>query len=178
VGLSKVKEINVGSNLVPALVSGRVDAILGGYWNYEAIQLAQLHKDPRVIHMNQVGVPTYDELVLVVRESTLVNHIEFVRRFVQALGRGYQSVRGDPSAAVKSLLKANPSLDSRLQSASVRATLPAFFPSGASRGKPWGWQDPSQWAAYGRWMRANHLISKPEAVDGASTNEVLAGQGI
>ena len=175
---SSVKETNVGSNLVPALLSGRVNAILGGYWNYEAIQLGQLRKRPRVIRMSQVGVPTYDELVLVVRESTLVNHIDFVRRFVQALARGYESVRQDPSAGVKSLLRANPSLNSRLQNASVRATLPAFFPSGADKSKPWGWEDPGQWAAYGRWMMANHLISKPEAFDGASTNEVLSGQGI
>jgi putative hydroxymethylpyrimidine transport system substrate-binding protein len=173
-----VKETNVGSNLVPALLSGRVNAILGGYWNYEAIQLGQLHKRPRVIRMDQVGVPTYDELVLVVRESTLVNHIDFVRRFVQALARGYESVRSDPQAGVQSLLAANPSLNSRLQNASVRATLPAFFPSGADKGKPFGWEDPGQWGAYGRWMMANHLISKPEAFDGASTNEVLAGQGV
>jgi putative hydroxymethylpyrimidine transport system substrate-binding protein len=175
VPVSSVKEVNVESDLVSTLLSGRVDAILGGYWNYEAIQLAQLRKHPRVIRMNQVGVPSYDELVLVVRESTLVNHIDFVRRFVQALARGYESVRRDPSAAVKSLLAANPSLNARLQNASVRATLPAYFPPG---GKPWGWEDPAQWTAYGRWMMANHLISKPQAVDGASTNEVLAGQGI
>jgi putative hydroxymethylpyrimidine transport system substrate-binding protein len=175
---SSVKETNVGSNLVPALLSGRVNAILGGYWNYEAIQLGQLRKRPHVIRMNQVGVPTYDELVLVVRESTLVNHIDFVRRFVQALARGYESVRSDPQAAVQSLLSANPSLNSRLQNAAVRATLPAFFPSGADQNKPFGWEDPGQWAAYGRWMMANHLISKPEAFDGASTNEVLPGQGV
>src|SRR5581483_8901607 len=59
-----VKEINVGSDLVPALLSGRVDAILGGYWNYEAIQLAQLKKRPHVLRMDKVGVPTYDELVV------------------------------------------------------------------------------------------------------------------
>ncbi len=175
---SSVKEINVGANLVSALLSGKVDAILGGYWNYEAIQLEQLHRRTHVIRTNQVGVPTYDELVLAVRESTLVNHIDFVRRFVQALGRGYESVRQDPSAGVKSLLAANSSLDSRLQTASVKATLPAFFPSGADSSKPWGWLDQGQWSAYGRWMLANHLISKPTAADGASTNEVLAGQGI
>ena len=48
------------------MLSGRVDATLGAYWNYEAIQLAQLHKHPNVIRMEQVGVPTYDELVVVV----------------------------------------------------------------------------------------------------------------
>ena len=36
---STVKEVNVGFNLVPAMLSGKVAATLGGYWNYEAIQL-------------------------------------------------------------------------------------------------------------------------------------------
>ncbi len=93
---SSVKEINVGANLVPAMLSGRVDATLGSYWNYEAIELAQLHKHPNVIHMQDVGVPTYDELVVVVRKNTIVNHPDVVRRFVQALARGYESARRIP----------------------------------------------------------------------------------
>ena len=173
---SSVQEINVGDNLVPAMLSGRVDATLGSFWNYEAIQLTQLHKRPNVIHMEQVGVPTYNELVVVVRKNTIVNHPDLVRRFVQALARGYESVRRDPQAAVANLVKASPGLDQKLQLASVQATLPAFFPSNASN--PWGWQDPTQWTAYGDWMLKNHLISNPNAVLDASTNELLAGQGL
>jgi putative hydroxymethylpyrimidine transport system substrate-binding protein len=173
---SSVKEINVGDNLVPAMLSGRVDATLGSFWNYEAIQLAQLHKHPNVIHMEDVGVPTYDELVVVVRKSTIVNHPDVVRRFVQALARGYESSRRNPPAAVANLVHASPGLDPKLQLASVRATLPAFFPSNPS--DPWGWQDPAQWNAYGQWMLTNHLISVPNAVLDASTNELLAGQGL
>ena len=37
---ASVHEVNVGFNLVPAMLSGKVDATLGGFWNYEAIQLA------------------------------------------------------------------------------------------------------------------------------------------
>ena len=170
-----VKEINVGSNLVPALLSGRVDAALGAYWNYEAIQLAQLKKRPNVIRMDQVGVPTYDELVVVVRKSTLSTKSDELRRFVQALARGYQSVRSDPQQAVQNLVRLNSGLDPKFQLASVRATLPVFFPSSA--GQPWGWQDPTQWNAYGEWMLTHHLISNPAAVTDASTNELLAGQG-
>jgi len=173
---SSVREINVGDNLVPAMLSGRVDATLGGFWNYEAIQLAQLRKRPNVIHMEQVGVPTYNELVVVVRKDTIVNHPDVVRRFVQALARGYEAVRRNPPAAVANLVKASSGLDPKLQLASVRATLPAFFPSNPS--DPWGWQDPKQWTAYGQWMLENHLISNPNAVLDASTNELLAGQGI
>jgi putative hydroxymethylpyrimidine transport system substrate-binding protein len=173
---SSVKEINVGANLVPAMLAGRVDATLGSFWNYEAIQLAMLKKHPNVIHMEQVGVPDYDELVVVVRKDTIVSHPDVVRRFVQALARGYEAVRRDPEGAVTNLVKASPGLDPKLQLASVNATLPAFFPSNPT--DPWGWQDPKQWTAYGQWMLKNHLISDPNAVLDASTNELLAGQGI
>jgi putative hydroxymethylpyrimidine transport system substrate-binding protein len=175
VPVGSVKEINVGSNLVPALLSGRVDAVLGAYWNYEAIQLAQMHKRTNVIRVDHVGVPSYDELVIVVRRSTITNRPDVIRRFVQALGRGYEATRQDPSSAVQDLVKASSGLDQKLQLASVRATLPAFFPAGAH---PWGWQDPTQWNAYGQWMLNHHLISTPAAIADASTNELLAGQGV
>jgi putative hydroxymethylpyrimidine transport system substrate-binding protein len=171
-----VKEVNVGANLVPALLSGKVAAILGGYWNYEAIQLTLLKKHPSVIRVQSVGVPTYDELVIAVRESTLAHKPDLIRRFVQALGRGYESVRADPGAATTNLLRANPGLDPRLQSTAVLATLPVFFPADATR--PWGWQDQTQWNAYGQWMLSHHLISHPIAVVDASTNEELSGQGL
>ncbi len=175
VPVSSVKETNVGFNLVPAMISGKVDATLGGYWNYEAIQLTQRGKHPNVIRMEQVGVPNYDELVLVVRKATLVDQTSLVRRFVQAMARGYQAARSDPQAAVNTLIKANPGLDPKLQLASVRATLPVFFPTG---NHPWGYQNPTEWNAYGEWMLSHHLIANPNAVLAASTNELLAGQGI
>ncbi|MBV8430751.1 MAG: hypothetical protein JO244_06295, partial [Solirubrobacterales bacterium] len=112
----------------------------------------------------------------VVRRSTLQDEPGLIRRLVQAMARGYESVRSDPAAAVTNLVKANPSLDANFQTAAVQATLPAFFPSAA--GQPWGYQNPVEWNSYGQWMLANHLISSPAAVAAASTNEELAGQGL
>lgn len=170
-----VREVNVGEGLVPAMISKRVNATLGAYWNYEAIQLRQLHKHPNVIHMEQAGVPNYNELVLVVRKATIVDHPALIRRFVQAVARGYEATRSDPARAVDQLMSANPGLDRSLQMASVRATLSSFFPPG---NHPWGWQDPTQWNTFGTWMMRNHLIQNPNAIINASTNELLAGQGI
>jgi ABC-type nitrate/sulfonate/bicarbonate transport system substrate-binding protein len=106
----------------------------------------------------------------------LTNSSDKIRQFVQALGRGYEAVRSDPANGVANLVKANPGLDPKFQAAAVSATLSAFFPAKAS--EPWGWQDTSQWNAYGQWMLSNHLITNPNAVVAASTNEVLAGQGV
>ncbi len=170
-----VTEDDVGENLVPAMLSGRVDATIGGYWNYEALELRQDGRKVNVIHVEDAGVPDYDELVLAVREDEIANDGDELRRFVQALGRGYAAVRADPAAGVKALLAANPSLSSKLQTASVTATLPSFFPSGA--GQPWGWQDQAQWNAFGDWMVREHLLSHPSVVADASTNQMLAGQG-
>ena len=133
---NSVKEVNVGQDLVPAMLSGRVDATIGAYWNVEALQLQRMGKHPNVVHMEQVGIPTYDELVLVVRTATLTQRPDVVRRFVQALARGYESARRDPAAAAHNLPGVNP----KLALASVRATLPAFFP--ADPAQPWGYQNP------------------------------------
>jgi putative hydroxymethylpyrimidine transport system substrate-binding protein len=170
----KVKETNVGFDLVPVMVSGKVDATLGAYWNVEAIQLAREHKRPRIIRMEQVGVPTYDELVLVARRNTLAERGDDVRAFVQALARGYAAAQADPSAATDALVKAAPDLDKGFALASVRASLPAFRPP---TGKPFGWQDPAQWSAYGDWMLSQHLLDRQPHAASALTNEFLAGQG-
>jgi putative hydroxymethylpyrimidine transport system substrate-binding protein len=175
---STVQEANVGFNLVPAMLSGKVAATLGGFWNYEAIQLQQMHKHPVVIPVDRAGVPTYDELVLVVREDEAGSRGQDLRAFLQALTRGEQQARANPAAAAALIVKANPSAEQKLQLASIEATLPAMLP--AQRSEPYGWQDPSAWAAFGHWMLLHGLVhSDPNAAAlPPFTNEFLPGQGI
>jgi putative hydroxymethylpyrimidine transport system substrate-binding protein len=165
-----VKTTSVGFNLVPAMLSGRVDATLGGYWNYEGVQLQRDHKKPTIIPVDKAGVPTYDELVLVARQSTLATHGAIIRRFVQALARGYESARRDPSAAAATI----PSQDHSLQVASVKKTLPAFFPAAS---QPFGWMSPAAWHTFGEWMFHSNLLSHDPHAESAITDEFLAGQG-
>ncbi len=175
---STVTESNVGFNLVGSMLSGKVAATLGGYWNYEAIQLEQMKRKPVVIPIDKAGVPTYDELVLVVREDEAGTRGQDLRAFLQALTQGERQARANPAAAAALIVKANPSAQAKLQVASIAATLPATLPADPS--KPYGWQDPTAWAAFGRWMLSHGLVrSNPNA--GALppfTNEFLPGQGI
>jgi putative hydroxymethylpyrimidine transport system substrate-binding protein len=175
---SAVQEANVGFNLVPAMLSGKVAATLGGFWNYEALQLRQMRRRPVVIAVDQAGVPTYDELVLVVREDEAGARGQDLRAFLQALTRGEQQARANPAATAALIVKANPSAEAKLQLASIEATLPATLPG--ERSKPYGWQDPSAWAAFGSWMFSHHLIHSNPNTAGLPpfTNEFLPGQGI
>lgn len=175
---SRVREANVGFNLVPAMLSGKVAATLGGYWNYEAIQLRLMHKRPTVIPVDQAGVPTYDELVLVVREGEAHTDGQDLRAFLQALTRGEHAVRSNPAAAAALVVKANPSLEPKLQLESIKQTLPAAQPANAS--DPFGWQNPTAWATFGSWMLAHGLLTHDPNTSGLPpfTNEFLPGQGI
>jgi putative hydroxymethylpyrimidine transport system substrate-binding protein len=173
---ASVKEVNVGFNLVQAMLSNKVAATLGGFWNYEAIQLQQMHKHPLVIPVDKAGVPTYDELVLVVREDEAHARGQDLRAFMQALTRGEHEVRAEPAGAAALVVKANPSLQQKLQLASIEQTLPAAVPSA---GKPFGWQAPSAWASFGRWMFDHALLKhNPNSALPPFTNEFLPGQGI
>jgi putative hydroxymethylpyrimidine transport system substrate-binding protein len=173
---SSVHEVNVGFNLVPAMLSGKVAATIGGYWNYEALQLQLLHKHPVTIPIDQAGVPTYDELVLVVREEEARFHGQDLRAFLQALTRGERAVRADPTAAASLVMKANPSLEPKLQLASIERTLPAALPAG---GDPYGYQDPTAWSAFGSWMFEHGLLHhSPNTALPPFTNEFLPGEGL
>ena len=170
-----VKERNVGFSLTPALLTGRVDAVLGAFWNYEGTELRLKGKRPRIIRMDQAGVPTYNELVLVANERTLDRDAETIRVFIGAVSRGTRDLRQDPDQAIDGLLEANPDLDPELQRAAVKVTLPLFFPP---RGRPFGWQDPRQWDAFSAWMKDNRLLERPPDARASFDNELLPGSGL
>ena len=170
-----VKERNVGFSLTPALLTGRVDAVLGAFWNYEGTELRLKGKRPRIIRMDEAGVPTYNELVLVANERSLERNAETIRAFIGALFRGTRDLREDPDEAIDGLLEANPDLDPELQRAVVKVTLPLFFPP---RGRPFGWQDPEQWDAFSAWMKDNRLLEHPPDAKASFDNELLPGSGL
>ena len=166
---------NVGFGLVPALLTGKVDAVLGGFWNYEGTDLRLRGKHPRIIRMDAAGVPSYNELVLVANADALDRDREKLRAFIGALSRGTRALRTDPEEAIDGLLEANRDLDPELQRAAVKVTLPLFLPP---RGKPFGWQDPAQWDAFGAWMKENDLLREGPDAKEAFTNELLPGSGL
>ena len=171
-----VTEVNVGFNLIPTMLSRRVDATLGAFWNVEGVELRAGHHRPRILPVDRLGVPTYDELVVIASQATVRHRGALIRRFLQALQRGTRAAERDPAAAVSALRAAAPDLDRAVTAASVAATLPVLVPRQA--GKPFGWQDPAEWQAYSDWMASNHLLARAPAAGAVLTNEFLPGEGV
>jgi putative hydroxymethylpyrimidine transport system substrate-binding protein len=194
VDASSVQEVNVGFNLTQAMLSKRADASLGSFWNYEGVDLQRRNENPTILRMEDIGVPTYNELIFVARRQDLdAAGSSRLRRFLSATAAGHRLIRQNPKAGVDALAKADKGLDAGLQEAAIKATLPVFFPEQPSREDraapttitpsdegdlPWGWQEPITWANYERWMRKENLLTRPPSEATPLTNEFLPGEGL
>ncbi|MBO1080436.1 ABC transporter substrate-binding protein [Roseomonas haemaphysalidis] len=85
VGLSSkdVTLVNVNFGLSSALMSGQVDAILGGFRNFELHQLDIEGRPGRAFYPEQHGMPIYDELIYVAHKDRVRDPV--LRRFMDAL---------------------------------------------------------------------------------------------
>lgn len=153
-----VKSVNVGFGLLPALVGGSAQAMLGGYTNVEGVDLRERGKAPVVTPVDKLGVPTYDELVFVANRNDLEANADKIRLFLAALERGTKAAAENPGAATKAITEANPDLEPKLAAAEVKATLPLL--SARTPNQPYGYMDPKQWETFGGWMRDNELIQQ------------------
>jgi putative hydroxymethylpyrimidine transport system substrate-binding protein len=154
--LSDVKSVTVGFGLLPALLSDKAQAMLGGFSNVEGVDLRLRGKDPIVTPVDELGVPSYDELVLTASDKQLEEDPQAIRLFIAALARGTTAAAKDPKATAKVLEEANPALDPKLTGAELAATLPLLNPPSGER--PYGYMDPALWTEFSGWMRDNELI--------------------
>jgi putative hydroxymethylpyrimidine transport system substrate-binding protein len=169
-----VKEVNVGFGLLPALLGGSAEAMLGGYSNVEGVDLRQRGKDPVVTPVDRLGVPTYDELVLVASREALAAEPQKFRLFIAALQRGTDAAVKQPHAAAQAVLEANNGLDPKLTEAEVEATLPLL--AARTPGQPYGYMDPAEWGTFAGWMRDNGLIESLPEPGELLNNSYLSGE--
>jgi putative hydroxymethylpyrimidine transport system substrate-binding protein len=171
-----VKTVNVGFGLLPALISDSAQAMLGGYSNVEGVDLRERGKAPVVTPVDKLGVPTYDELVLVARRANLEEEPEEFRLFIAALERGTRAAVENPGAATSAVLEANRDLEPKLTRAEVDATLPLLAPPAPNSSRPYGYMDPAEWTRFAGWMRDNGLVSSLLGAEALLSNDYLSGE--
>ncbi|MGZ5341471.1 MAG: ABC transporter substrate-binding protein [Solirubrobacterales bacterium] len=167
--LDDVNVTSVGLNLLPALLGGKAQAILGGFQNIEGVQLQLQGASPSVVNVKDLGVPTYDELVLVANGDRLDEDSDQIRLFIEGLEKGTRDAVADPAAATQAVLSAGDGLDPALTRAEVDATLPLLLPQTT---QPYGYMDPGQWEAFAGFLAANGSLDDA-STDGALSNDLL-----
>jgi putative hydroxymethylpyrimidine transport system substrate-binding protein len=173
-GEDDVEQVDVGLNLLSPLIAGKVDATLGMFWNVEGVELAERGDDPTVIPVDDLGIPTYDELVLVASAERVSEDPEAIRLFLAALERGTRDAAEDPAGATEALLRANNDLDPKLTRAQVDETLPVLEPS--ERGRPYGFMDAAEWREFAGFMVDEDLLETLPDAGELLTNDLLPGR--
>jgi len=151
-----VKLINVNFALSVALVSGRVDAIIGGFRNFEGTEIEIAGKKPRMFYPEENGTPAYDELIYVATQDRFAD--ARFERFFAAIEEATMLLLNDPAGAWAIFVKAYPKLDDRLNKQAWSDTLPRFQASPRA-------VDPDRYLRVAEFMREAGLIDKVEPVE-------------
>ena len=167
-----VTAVDVQQGLLPALIGGKAQAMLGGFSNIEGVDLQQQGKDPTVKPVDQLGIPTYNELVVVANSDTLDEKSEDIRLFLDALERGTQAAVADPAGATQDILDAGKGLDPKTTRAEIDKTLPLLAQKGA---KHYGYMDPGQWKEFAQFFADSGVIKALPSTDDVLTNDLLPG---
>lgn len=158
----------VGYRLVSTLLEGKADAIFGGTWNNEGISLEARGAKPVIRRVQSLGLPSYDQLVVVVDSRCLKRYPHVYRDFMLALARGTTAATEDP-AAVTAVIRRNGERDMdasrRETEAQVKATLPLLSRSGH--------MEPGQATGLIAWMHEHGLITRAPRFSALLTNEYL-----
>lgn len=172
---SDVKSVNVGFDLVPALLSKQVDAAIGTYFNIEGIHIeSETGEEPVIVKMEELGVPTYDELIVVANSEKLESddaYADAVSRFLVAMVEATKAAQGDEAGSIENM-KANTEYTDEEIEAMVPDTLPLLT---SLQGLETGCFSLEAWQTFGEWMTSNNLLD--EEVDPATiaTNDYLPG---
>ena len=122
--LEDVKLVNVNFSLSPSLLSGKVDAVIGAFRNFELNQMALLNRPGRAFYVEEHGIPAYDELILVCRADRLSDPA--LGRFVDALEQGVQFMVNHPQQSWELFIQGRSDLDTELNHLAWKDTLPRF----------------------------------------------------
>lgn len=170
---SSVKRTPVEGNLVEPLLKKDADASFGGFENAQGVELQLGGEDPLITPVNELRIPTYDEVVLVAQGERVADDSEAIRLFIAALERGARSAQANPQAAAAALIAAEPKLDPRLTRAAVDRTVPLFLPPAE---RPYGWMDPSEWVGFAGFLADQGQINQRLGTKELLTNELLPGE--
>lgn len=168
--MDDVEVVNVGFDLLPALLSERVDAVIGTYWTHETILAEQEGHPVTYLRVEEWGVPDYYELILAAGEDTIADQGDAITAFLGAMQRGYVDAAADPDAALEVLLAASPDLDGEVEREGLDLLIPLWTDDGAVAV---GTQTAERWDAFASWMKETGLLGEDVDVAAAWNGDLL-----
>ncbi len=125
-GIDHYSKVNVGFTIVPALVAGKVDAVMGPFKTYETVELAQRGYHSEFFELEKYGIPDYEELIFISGTKILQKKAQSIRAFGAAVKKAVFYTKKNPEKAFKLYLKAVPEAEKKTEAQAFKLTLPYY----------------------------------------------------
>lgn len=122
--LEDVNLVNVNFSLSPSLITGSTDGVIGAFRNFELNQMALAGHPGRAFYVEEHGIPSYDELILVAHRDRVGEPV--MRQFVDGLAKGVEFLVNHPEEGWNLFIRDRKELDNELNRLAWRDTLPRF----------------------------------------------------
>jgi putative hydroxymethylpyrimidine transport system substrate-binding protein len=152
----ELRFVAVNFGLSTALMSGQVDAIIGGFRNFELNQLDIEGRPGRAFFPEEHGVPLYDELIYVAHRDRVSD--PRMRAFIDATEAATAFLVNNPDASWRMFIEGRRELDDELNRRAWRDTLPRFAHSPAAL-------DRARYDRFARWLAERGMIRSVPAVE-------------
>jgi len=166
---AKLDFIDVGWDLIPAMTTQKVDAIIGGFVNHEKLLLEKEGEKLTAFVPAKYGVPDYYELVLTASEAGVKKHSEAYKKFLEASAKGQAYTVSHPKEALQILLDQQ-SKDFPLDAEIEQKSLDILLPLMDAGEKSFGSQSAESWSTINNWLLEQGLIKKAIKVEEAFHN--------
>ncbi|WP_407941847.1 ABC transporter substrate-binding protein [Methylobrevis albus] len=155
-----VEIVNVNFALSASLIAGQVDAVVGGYRNFELTQMRIEGHEGLAFFPEEHGMPAYDELVLVAHQDLVApgSIDDRLPRFLAAIEAATIFLTNHPDEAWQLFLKGHPDLDDELNRTAWTDTLPRFAKRPAAL-------DAGRYQRFAAFMREQGLIETEVPVE-------------
>ena len=169
ININDVETVDVGFELVKALVSGSVDAIIGAYWTHESIVMELQGYEIEIMRLEEWGVPDYYELILITNKSFLEENKSEVEKVVNSFKKGYEFSIKNPQESITSLISivGEEIVEEDVERAGVELLIPMW----QSNNLPFGHQDISKWEETYEWMYQNNFLEKELIIENLFIDE-------
>jgi putative hydroxymethylpyrimidine transport system substrate-binding protein len=137
-------------------MSKQVDAVIGGFRNFELNQLAIEKRTGKAFLPEQHGVPAYDELILLAHRDKA--DAAKIRRVLVALKEATAWIKANPDEAWGVFAKSGKEIDNELNRRAWRDTVPllAADPAGL---------DIARYVGFAAFLQKKGMLKQPVPVD-------------
>ncbi len=158
VDIKEIELVNVNFSLSPALLTRRVDAVIGAFRNFELFQLEIEGSKGRAFFLEEHGVPTHDALTFAANRERARAGDPRLRRFLDAVERGALYCTNNPDEAWTLFIKSRSQLDNELNRRAWKASVPRFAHAPAA-------VDKARELRFAQFLHANGIIPRVPPVD-------------